>query len=318
MSNTPNPITPETQSRQARISLVAVILVLTLVSMMFRALVAHQLEPTSALFIGIPAFLAVLVALTPRAKSATGMIVKVMTLALLMSGILLGEGLVCIIMASPLFYAVGIAIGLIVDAVRRSERKQQKNVLTCVVLLGVLPMSLEGVNERLSFPREERVSVTRVVAAPAADVERALSATPRFDKPLPLYLQMKFPRPAMTSGSGLAPGDERTIHFAGGEGHDHDGDLVMAVNAVAPNEVRFRMVSDTSHITHWLAWREAEVRWRAVDVQHTEVTWTISYRRRLDPAWYFAPWERYAVRLAAGYLIETAATPQQAAALTQR
>ena len=38
--------------------------------------------------------------------------------------------------------------------------------------------------------------------------------------------------------------------------------------------------------------------------------WTLRYRRLLDPAWYFGPWERYAVRLAAGYLIDTVATPR--------
>jgi hypothetical protein len=41
----------------------------------------------------------------------------------------------------------------------------------------------------------------------------------------------------------------------------------------------------------------------------TRVTWTLRYRRGLDPAWYFGPWERYAVRLAAAYLIESVATP---------
>jgi len=39
------------------------------------------------------------------------------------------------------------------------------------------------------------------------------------------------------------------------------------------------------------------------------VTWTLDYERGLDPAWYFGPWERYATRLAAGYLIDAVATP---------
>jgi hypothetical protein len=34
----------------------------------------------------------------------------------------------------------------------------------------------------------------------------------------------------------------------------------------------------------------------------------------LDPAWYFAPLERYGARLAAGYLVETLATPRPAVA----
>jgi hypothetical protein len=68
---------------------------------------------------------------------------------------------------------------------------------------------------------------------------------------------------------------------------------------------------------HWLSWRSAEVRWRAVP-GGTEVRWTLRYRRRLDPAWYFAPLERYGVRLAAGYLIETLATPRPLSASHER
>ena len=41
----------------------------------------------------------------------------------------------------------------------------------------------------------------------------------------------------------------------------------------------------------------------------TQVTWTLAYERALDPAWYFGPWERYATRLAAGYLIDAVARP---------
>ena len=37
--------------------------------------------------------------------------------------------------------------------------------------------------------------------------------------------------------------------------------------------------------------------------------WTLRYKRLLDPAWYFGPWERYAAKLTADYLIQTVATP---------
>jgi hypothetical protein len=39
------------------------------------------------------------------------------------------------------------------------------------------------------------------------------------------------------------------------------------------------------------------------------VTWSLRYRRMLDPAWYFGPMQRYANQLTAGYLIDTLATP---------
>jgi hypothetical protein len=40
------------------------------------------------------------------------------------------------------------------------------------------------------------------------------------------------------------------------------------------------------------------------------VTWTLSYRRRLDPSWYFKPLERYGVGLAGKYLLSTLTTPR--------
>ena len=87
------------------------------------------------------------------------------------------------------------------------------------------------------------------------------------------------------------------------------GDLVLELAESTPGRVRWRAVSDTSHMTHFLTWREVVVEWKTVDRARTEVTWTLRYDRGLDPAWYFGPWERYAVRLAAGYLIDSVATP---------
>ena len=48
------------------------------------------------------------------------MILKAITLSLALSGILFGEGFVCILFAAPLFYFVGIIIGLAADWRRRS------------------------------------------------------------------------------------------------------------------------------------------------------------------------------------------------------
>jgi hypothetical protein len=87
------------------------------------------------------------------------------------------------------------------------------------------------------------------------------------------------------------------------------GDLVLEVEESRPGLIRWRAVSDSSHMTHFLDWRASVVQWEAIDARTTRVTWTLRYRRGLDPAWYFGPMERYAMRLAAGYLIDSVATP---------
>jgi len=300
---------PGEGGNRSRWVLVGVIFALALGSALYRLLVWSHLEQTSALFIGLPALLAAVVALTPRAKSSTGMIMKVMTLALLMSGILLGEGFICIVMAAPLFYLVGFIIGIVMDRVKRREAENQnpRSYGLMALPLLVLLFSLEGVHRDLSFPRAEVVNVSRTVAADPSSVERALGEEPRFEKSLPYYLRLGFPKPVAAVGHGLHVGDRRAIRFAGGEGKP--GELLLEVAEAQAGRVLFRVLSDTSHISHWLDWKEAEVTWTARGDVQTDVQWTLRYDRRLDPAWYFAPWERYAVRLAAGYLIETLATP---------
>jgi hypothetical protein len=301
-----DPETREPFYTRARAGLIFVILAVALGSLAYRLLVSGKLEQTAMMFIGLPTLLALLLAMTPKARSATGAIMKGTTIALLLFGPLLGEGFICILMAAPIFYLTGLGIGIAID---RSRKHGNKTTLSCLVLV-LLPMSVEGISPRLSFNRDETVQASRVVRASDRAVGRAMSRSPRLDSPLPLYGRMGFPRPTQAQGAGLEVGASRTIHFSGGEGHP--GDLVMRIQESRTGYLRFAAVSDHSKLAHWLAWKSAEVEWRAVDLGRTQVTWTLHFRRLLDPAWYFRPWERYASRLAAEYLIQANAVPTDA------
>ena len=286
----------------ARWMLIFLILAVSAGTVMYKLTVREHLEQTSLLFVGIPAILAIILALTPKAKTALGAILKGLTVALLLSAPLLGEGFICIVMASPIFDGVGILIGVLVD----ENRKYRQTTLSCLVLV-LLPMSIEGGSPVLSFNREETVQASRIINASAEQVELAISRSPHTDLPLPLYLRMGFPRPTEAKGEGLQVGAPRSIRFAGGEGCP--GDLMLKVEEFRPGYVRFRAVSDRSKIAHWLDWKSSEVEWIELDSDHTRVTWKLHFQRRLDPAWYFRPWERYATELAADYLIRSNANP---------
>jgi len=84
------------EARKSRILLTGIIVALAASCLAYKILVAHHLEQTSALFIGLPALLAILVVLFAKPKTATGMLCMATLTALLMSGIFLGEGFVCI------------------------------------------------------------------------------------------------------------------------------------------------------------------------------------------------------------------------------
>ena len=299
----------ESVSSAATWTYISIIIVLSIAGIVYRALVLHHLEQSAALFIGLPALMGVLLALAPRPKSLTGMIMRMMTLGLLLSGPVLGEGFICVLFAAPLFLGIGLIIGLIADYLQKKEdrRESQKGGrLHMLIPLPLLFMSLEGTTSWLSFPRDESVTVTETVPLSSVAVEDALAKPPRFNIRPTGILVIGFPVPVGSDGQGLHLGTKRIIHFSGGEGRP-PGDLTSEVTEVGEGFARFSILSDTSHITHWLKWKDSEVRWRAVDAVSTSVTWTIHFERRLDPAWYFGWPERAVIRECAKYMIKTCA-----------
>ena len=269
-------------------------------SVLFRVLVLGQKEQTALMFIGLPTAMAMLIAFLPRASSATGMITKGITLFLLLLGILLIEGFICILMAAPLFYGIGFIVGILVDGARK--RKELDKRLRVVVLPVLAIMSLEGVTGLLSFPRDEAITVSHEVALSPAEARAVLAKGPQFDlTELPPFLKLGFPAPHRIEGTGLEMGDTWLIHFAGGEGKP--GDLKAQVVESSETKIRVACVADTSHISHWLDWKDAE--WTIEPSSSgSRVTLTMRYSRLLDPAWYFKPIERYGVRKAGGYFLE--------------
>jgi hypothetical protein len=282
---------------------VAVALAFVIASLAFRVLYWEKLETSALMFIGVPFVLSVALAFTPPARSAVGMVMKGITIGLLLSAILFGEGVVCVLMAAPLCYVVGLFTALAI------QRFRGRRSALCLALSPLALLSLEGSSDRLSLPREETVTVERHVDASPLRVEEALARAPRFRTPLPAYLRL-FPRPQSARGSGLEPGDLRIVLFGDAAAPE---ELVLVVARRTPASVTFVPLEDHTMIAHWLSWREAEVDWAPVP-GGTRVRWTLRYRRGLDPAWYFRPWERYAVARAGSYLIDDAATPADARA----
>ena len=224
------------------------------------------------------------------------------TLALLVSWILLGEAFVCVLMAAPIFYAVGGVVAFV-----KQTLADRRGARLLVVIL--VPLALEGTTPALSTSRDREVVVEGIVDANIHQVRERLAATPSFDRDLPTFFKLGFPTPLHPTGEGLRVGDRRSVHFA--HGHHHSGNLSLQIVESTPTLVRFSPVSDESYITHWLTWREAVVELADEGRDRTRVRWTLRYARRLDPSWYFDPLERYGVSLAGRYLLETVTTPQR-------
>jgi hypothetical protein len=298
---------PDGAERRARMWLVGFVAVLSTASAAFQLMRSTGLQQTSALFIGIPALLATAVVFVPT-RSAIGIACKSVTIGLLISLIFLGEGILCVLMSAPLFFGVAVLIGAMIEQLRAPE--QRHNILSWIALCSVVPMGLEGVTPITTINRNTTVTETRIVQAPAEAVSAALLDRPRFGRPLPSLLSKGFPRPIAASSDGHTI----RVEMRGGEMRlngmePRTGTLVLERVDARPGFLRWRATADDSHMRHFLTWQSSDVEWHAIDAATTSVTWTIRYRRDLDPAWYFGPMERAAVRLAAGYLIESVATP---------
>jgi hypothetical protein len=161
--------------------------------------------------------------------------------------------------------------------------------------LAVLPVPLlllggaEGVHDDWRLHPDQSVRVVRVLHLDAAAVPARLAAGPRPTRADAAALRLlHVPTPERVAGAGLAPGDRWTFRYPG-SAHGPGGQIVAEVRDSGPGRVTFRVVEDTAITGRWLSWRDAEVTWRPVGADRTEVAVTLAYRRRLDPSWYFGP-----------------------------
>lgn len=269
----------------------------------------NDLSDSAALYLGIPLILALVLTRTPRAKSALGATMKGMTIALLLSAYIFQEGYICILFSCPIFYGIGALVALPIDYYR--DKRDRNNLRSMALASVVAILALEGTTDLTTVPRDNVVSVSKVVAASAAAIREQIGRPPRLVGEKPFFLRI-FPYPVAVSGAARVIGDERRTTFVA---YKHiwwtrvEGVQVLKVTEIGPDAIKFAVTRDDTYLSHYLGWQSSEVHLEPIDDTHTKVTWTLRYRRILDPAWYFGPMQRYAVRLTAEELIDRVATP---------
>ena len=292
--------------------------VLATVNVAYRLVYATGLQQTSALFIGIPALLAIGLALLPASKSATGASLKRCTLAVLVAAVLLPEGLVCLLFALPLVIMIALGVGLTLDLWRYEQRRRHGPRLMGVAV-PLIVLSLEGVLGSPFDPHDSATASMTVEATPD-QVAAALATRPSFDAEVPTFGRLGFNRPVSATGEGIAVGDERTIDFTGGthDDHplrlfgltgersvDHHAQMHLTVVESQPGRVVFAVDHDMTMLARWITLERAIVTWAPVDGDpgHTRVEWRLEYERLVYPSAYFGPLAQYGMDQAAGYLL---------------
>jgi hypothetical protein len=309
------PLTPE--ARRARLLLAGVALALFAAMLVAKLLGSADVQQTALFYVGIPAIIALTVILTARPKSAVGTALATTTVGLALAGPLLNEGVVCLVIAAPLFYGVAAAIGA---TVQRSRNHRGRAIAVAPLLLVLLA---EGVGGFSLLPRDDAGTATVVVQATPEQVAAALAAPPAYgDFEAPFLRAVPFPEPVSATGEGLSVGDERHVTFTprrslgiGAQATPRAMSLRVVQSQVsdARGHVRLDVTSDTT-LARWMDLHAADVTWADAGNGRTRVTWSLEYTRTFDPSWYFGPLQHYATGLASEYLIETFATTAERAA----
>ena len=285
----------KTSDTLSKNSLYLIIGVLVITSIAFRLIGNRGLEQTSVLFVGLPALITLLmVKYSNTPKTAYGLVFKVITIFLLMSSILLGEGIVCILMAAPIFYGLA-AIIVFLSEYSKKKNKEKLFSLLIIPLIVVIAQPFD-INVE-----PEIQTVETYVAVPDGVAFDAFNTNPDFLQDYPDFFKVGFPKPIKIAGNGTNIGDKRNIQFESKT--KGIGTLSLEIIHRSDSKIVFNPIHDNTHINHWLTWNKITVEIIKGETNGTKIKWTSQYQCDLGPSWYFEPLEATAIEIMNKHLI---------------
>ena len=271
----------------------------------------YHFDTTALLYVGIP-FLTSLILIAIRDPAENTSLKRRYLnrlidafIIMLGSSVLLFEGFICVAMFMPIYLFV-ILIMFIIDTIRQRKKDRNRSqhgmhILPFLILLS----AFEGVSTNLSFNRNESVTVSRVVQSNITEIKQNLIQPMDLQKSRPWFLQL-FVMPDYIKAGSLAAGDVHEIHFKYYRWfftNLNTGRMLLEISEVGADRIKTTFLEDSSYIGHYVKLKGTEIQLDQLDDHNTRVTLTIHFQRKLDPYWYFAPMERYAIRKTAEFLI---------------
>lgn len=250
----------------------------TLTSLAAWAVSNVGLGETGLYFIAIPGACAAALALLPTSDATTSTFgpIHVTFLVILGSALVLREGVICMIMASPIILLV---VGLVNMQLQPPDRMRMPALIPLLLILG----AAEGVV--FDLPTHAVAVEERVVPFSADAIAVSLGSDPELPDIEPLLFRLPFPKPSSITSEGIEVGDRQVTTIG-------DGRLVLEVVVSEQGRVRWIPVEDTSAINRWYPINHIEVMWSELpDGTHLHVA--VDYDRKLAPAVYFDPLGRF-------------------------
>ena len=293
-----------------RVKWLAILLLIGIGSVSVHLLVRQGLDSSALLYVGLPYLGALAIVLIRPAKSderwrrvyldrsLTALIV------LLASSVVLFEGFVCVLFLFPIYFLV-VTVAFAAGWAGRRKDKGNKtlSVILPVIILG---SSLEGTTEALSAERVTHVEASRVAYLTPEEIMGNLVLPMELNQDRNWILSI-FPMPYQVEAESLEPGSVHRMHTRYDRWfvtNTHEGELHLEIVDFQPNRLRARVVHDTTFFASYLSQMGSEVTLTPIGPNRTKVSLRLDYRRNLDPAWYFHPLQKFAMREMAAFFIE--------------
>lgn len=201
------------------------------------------------------------------------------------------EGLVCVLMALPIF-AGCVWLGSTMQRLfRRREDERHNPPPRLLTLLSPLVLLLVvGQVEKLVTAPPALVTVTTSVTLPfpARQVFEGVQQMDTLAAPKPWLLRLGLPTPYKCVLTAPRVGGRRTCLF-------HNGRIVAEITAYQPGEqLTMDVVEYSLTGRHWFHFQDARYTFRRRG-SGTTITRTSSYRSQLRPRWYWQPLETYGI-----------------------
>jgi hypothetical protein len=216
------------------------------------------------------------------------------------------EGVICLIMATPIVFFLTFFGALVGYVIQARPWLSDETVGVMLAVLGALPglMAAETVKpeEQLSFSdRVETVVTTVVLEASLEQVWDALLVTDDVSADKPLLLQIGPPIPKRCTLEGTGVGATRTCHF----------DLGIVEERVTgwdpPFGLHMQIVRVTLPGRHWLRFERTSFVIEGLAPNKARVTRATTISSKLRPAWYWRFFERMGIEAEHEYVFESLA-----------
>lgn len=249
-----------------------------------------------AIFVGIPLILGWMIGLM-QFKNPVAVAFQYTTLVLCVIAPLVGEGLICILMAAPIVYPIVLIVAYVRS--RLADRDNHRN-LSSVML--ILPFLYTGYFEDPhAVGKLESLNSTVIVdVAPEALWNTLEDMNWNIPDNRPVMLKLGYPVPQKIISEKSRLGNKRRIVF-------NNGTIVGTITkSVAGRELVLALDYEDARgefFNRWVDLVEMRFELKPLDTQRTELTHTAVYHRKLPLGFYFRPIEKFSASILENYLL---------------